>query len=81
MVHSEIIKDWEYIVNIIIIIIIIIIIMKVYTCCGKRRELIHVYKFKVGNRKYKNTIYLKLPGLGLQKCLKTVLKIRFTRNY
>ena len=30
------------------------------TCCGISCELIHVYSFKVGNRKYKNKIYLKL---------------------
>ena len=30
------------------------------TCSGTRCELIHVYKFKVGNRKYKNAVYLKL---------------------
>ena len=30
------------------------------TCSGTRCELIHVYKLRVGNRKYKNTIYLKL---------------------
>ena len=26
------------------------------TCCGTRCELTHVYNFKTGNRKYKNTI-------------------------
>jgi len=48
------------------------------TCCGTRCKLTHVCNVKTGNRKHKNT---NLRGLGLQKCLKTILKIRFTRNY